>query len=101
MSSIDGIETPNDPVTVDQVFDACVTMILRADGDRDHMNPSALNCNQSMVILATMRKLQKDRTALTEIAAELSADAKWQNAPYDLRKKAKAVLASLESEGGK
>jgi hypothetical protein len=40
-------------------------MILLADGDRDHGAPSALTCNQTMVVLHLLRHLKMERDAFS------------------------------------
>jgi len=37
------------------LIDKIVTMLIRADGDRDHMNHSDITCEQSMAIVEVLR----------------------------------------------
>jgi hypothetical protein len=37
------------------LIDKAITMLLRADGDRDHMNHSDITCEQSMAIVEILR----------------------------------------------
>jgi hypothetical protein len=60
-------------ISIDEVFTRVEKMILLADGDRDHGNPSALTCNQSMVSLHLLRELKIRHDAMAKALAEIAA----------------------------
>lgn len=48
----------DEPYNELDVIDWSIKTLMLADGDRDHMNGSALNCNQSMVVCSLLRHLR-------------------------------------------
>jgi len=48
----------DEPYNELDVIDWSIRTMLLADGDRDHMNSSAMTCNQSMVVCSLLRHLR-------------------------------------------
>lgn len=41
------------------LIDTSINLLLLKDGDRDHMNHSAINCEQSMAIVEVLRRCRE------------------------------------------
>lgn len=56
-----------------QFTDAAIELLLLKDGDRDHMNHSAITCEQSMAIVDLLRAWKRSGMNLGEILKHASA----------------------------
>lgn len=73
----DTIDTQN---YLRSLIDQAITIMLHADGDRDHMNHSNLTCEQSMAIVELLRRCN---TAITlppdwKIVPDRATEEMWQ-----------------------
>lgn len=53
--------------------DAAIDLILRKDGNRDHMNNSYITCEQSMAIVELLRSWRRSGANLGEILKHAAA----------------------------